>query len=409
MNRKRFLNWFVRIGLFAVILTLGTAAALVAGETQGMAMADLSDAPVQVVTTADQGSTLYADVRSSDSSAAGIYRSNDNGLTWQTVSVGPGVPLNDLAVHPTNKQVLFAGSDGGPVASTNNLWRSDDGGQTWRKFYLSLPANPDGLIPAVTALATDPHQPGSLYVGTAGQGVYRFDVGPDGHGYSLVGNVSLYDAHVKGLEVASDSRVYALTNKGLFVNSGGDWDKLETLPEAPVSLAVAPSNAQIIYAGTPSSGVYRSTDGGQSWESLSAGLNMAPGVALRVTALAVDEQNPQRVTVATAYGLGSKLAGGGVYESLNGGYEWVKLGEAEDVVKKLSFNRGVVYATTGKGLTPYGQPSAGDQPVIAIPALQPLANPNGLQLAVLILTVVMAGLVLLGRVEWLLRRVNVLA
>jgi photosystem II stability/assembly factor-like uncharacterized protein len=405
MNRKRLLNWLVRIGLFAIILTLGTAAALVAGETQGMAMADLSDAPVQVVTTAGQGSTLYADVRS-DSSAAGIYRSNDNGLTWQVVSAGPGVPLNDLVVHPINEQVLFAGSEGGPVASTSNLWRSDDGGQTWHKFYLSLPANPDGLIPAVTALATDPNDPATLYVGTAGQGVYRFDVGSDGHGYSLVGNVSLYDAYVKGLAVAVDSRVYALTNKGLFVNSGGDWDKLETLPETPVSLAVAPGNAQIIYAGTPSSGVYRSTDGGQSWESLSAGLDMAPGVALRVTALVVDEQNSDRVAVATAYGLGSKLAGGSVYESLNGGRQWAKLGEAEDVVEKLSINRGVVYAATSKGLTPYGGPAVEEPPVIPIPTLQPLANPNGLQLAILILTVVMAGLVLLGRVEWLVRRVS---
>lgn len=407
MNRKRLLNWLVRISLFAVILTLGTAAALVAGETQGMAMADLSDAPVQVVTTAGQGSTLYADVRS-DSSAAGIYRSNDNGLTWQVVSAGPGVPLNDLVVHPINEKVLFAGSEGGPVASTSNLWRSDDGGQTWRKFYLSLPTNPDGLIPAVTALATDPHQPGALYVGTAGQGVYRFDVGSDGQGYSLVGNVSLYDANVKGLQVAADSRVYALTNKGLFVNSGGDWDKLEALPETPVSLAVAPSNAQIIYAGTPSSGVYRSTDGGQSWESLSAGLDMVPGVALRVTALVVDEQNPERVAVATAYGLGSKLAGGGLFESLNGGRQWTKLGDAEDVVKKLSINQGVVYAATGKGLTPYGEPSAEDQPVMPIPALQPLANPNGLQLAILILTLILAGLVLLGRVEWLRRQVSAL-
>jgi photosystem II stability/assembly factor-like uncharacterized protein len=401
------LNWLLRIALFAVILTLGTAAALVAGETQGMAMADLSDAPVQVVTTAAQGSTLYADVRSGDSSAAGIYRSNDNGLTWQTVSAGPGVALNDLVVHPANDQVLFAGSNGGPVASTSNLWRSDDGGQTWRKFYLSLPTNPDGLIPAVTALATDPQQPGALYVGTAGQGVYRFDVGSDGHGYSLVGNVSLYDAHVKGLEVASDSRVYALTNKGLFVNSGGDWDKLETLPETPVSLAVAPTNAQIIYAGTPSSGVYRSTDGGQSWESLNTGLDMAPGVALRITAMVVDEQNPERIIVATAYGLGSKVAGGSVYESLNGGRQWAKRGEAEDVVEKLSINRGVVYAATSKGLTPYGQPSE-NQRVIDIPALQPLTNPNGLQLAILILTLIMAGLVLLGRVEWLRRRARAL-
>lgn len=406
MNRKRVLNWLIRIGLFAVILTIGTAAALVAGETQGMAMADLSDAPVQVLTSPAEGHALYANV-SGDTSGAGIYRSDDKGLTWQAVSTGPGVPLNALAVHPTNEQVLFAGSGGGPVVSTSNLWRSDDSGHTWRRFYLSLPANPDGLIPAVTALATDVRQPGVLYVGTAGQGVYRFDVGADGQGYTLVGDVSLYDAHVKGLVIDPNSQVYALTNEGLFVNAGGDWDKLETLPEVAVSLAVTSSDAQILYAGTPSSGVYRSTDGGQSWESVSAGLDMAPGVALRVTALAVDDENPEQVAVATAYGLGSQLAGGSIYQSFDGGAAWTKLGDTQEVVEKLSLNGGVVYAATSKGLTYYGELSIGNQPVIAVPELQPLLNPNGLQLAILLLTVVMAGLALVGRAEWLRRRVGI--
>jgi photosystem II stability/assembly factor-like uncharacterized protein len=399
------LNWLIRISLFAVILTLGTITALVAGETQGIAMADLSDAPVQALTNSAQGHTLYANV-SGDSSVAGIYRSNDEGFTWQAVSAGPGVPLNALAVHPANDRVLFAGSAGGPVVSTSNLWRSEDGGQTWRRFYLSLPANPDGLMPAVTALATDSRQPEALYVGTAGQGVYRFDVGTDGQGYTLVGDVSLYNAHVKGLVVGSNSQVYALTNEGLFVNAGGDWDKLETLPEVAVSLAVALSDAQTLYAGTPSSGVYRSTDGGQSWESISAGLDMASGVALRVTALAVDEENPEGVAAATAYGLGSQLAGGNVYRSLDGGNNWTKLGEAKDVVEKLSINGGVVYAATRKGLTHYGESALGSQPINPMPALQPLLNPNGLQLAILLLTVVLAGLALVGRAEWLLHRIE---
>ncbi len=406
MNRKRVLNWVIRIGLFAIILTVGTAAALVAGETQGMAMADLSDMPVQVLTNPTEIHALYANV-SGNTSAAGIYRSSDNGLTWQAISAGPGVPLNALAVHPGNEKVLFAGSAGGPVVSTSNLWRSEDGGETWRRFYLSLPTSPDGLIPAVTTLATDVHQSEVLYVGTAGQGVYRFDVGANGQGYTLVGDVSLYDAHVKGLVIDPNSRVYALTNNGLFVNAGGDWDKLESLPEVAVSLAVAPSDTRTLYAGTPSSGAYRSTDGGQSWESVSSGLDMAPGVSLRVTALAVDDNNPEHVAVATAYGLGSQLAGGAVYQSFDGGAAWTKLGDAQEVVEKLSLSNSVVYAATSKGLTHYGESSIENQPVIAVPELQPLLNPNGLQVAILFLTLVMAGLALVGRAEWLWHRVGI--
>lgn len=402
MKKMRLLYWIVRIGLFSLILTLGTMTALVAGETEGLALADLSDAPVRAMTTTTDGNMLYADVAGGEQ-PTGIYRSPDSGYTWQYVSSGPGPAVNTLVVHPENKMVLFAGTDGGSVVSTNNLWRSDDGGKTWRKFFLSLPASPDGVIPAVTALATDPNQPGALYVGTEGQGVYRFDVGSDGQGYSMVGDVSLYNAHVKSLVVGPDSRVYALTNDGLFATDEENWQKLEALPEKPISLVVAPDNAQLLYAGTPSSGAYRSTDGGQTWESISAGLGMTPGAALRVTNLVVDEQNPKHVAVATAYGLGSKLAGGGIYESNDAGSTWTKLGDTAGVVRQLTFNQGAIYAATAEGLTQYGQP-AEPAPVASFPALRPLLTPNGVQILILMLTIVLAGLALIGPAEWVLGR-----
>ncbi|NJN98517.1 MAG: hypothetical protein HC875_32725 [Anaerolineales bacterium] len=197
-----------RIGLFIVILIVGTLATLVVGEVEGLARADLSSAPVRAITTTADNAAIYATV--ADSDRPGIYRSQNNGRTWERVGSGPGVALNTLAVHPVNHRVLYAGAAGGPVATSNNLWRSNDGGQTWQKFFLSLPGNVDGVIPAVTTLAVDPYQPESLYVGTEGQGVYKFDVGREGVGYELVGGVSLYDADVTKLVVGPDSEVYAL-------------------------------------------------------------------------------------------------------------------------------------------------------------------------------------------------------
>jgi photosystem II stability/assembly factor-like uncharacterized protein len=402
MSKMRLLNLVVRIGLFALILILGTIAALVVDETAGLALADLSNAPVQAMVTAEHGDILYANV-TGDSQPSGIYRSDDSGNTWQMVSAGPSTLINTLAVHAENEAVLFAGTVGGPVATTNNLWRSDDGGRTWRKFFISLPADPHGSIPAVTALATDPHQPETLYVGTDGQGVYRFDVGADGQGYKMVGDVSLYDAHVKSLVVGPNSRVYALTNEGLFTIKDDTWQKLEAVPEVPVSLAVATSDPQVLYAGAPSSGVYRSTDGGQTWEPINDGLGMTPGAALRVTALTIDEQNPEHLVVATAYGLGSQLASGGIYESQNAGHTWTKLGEAEGIVRHLTLDQGAIYAATGNGLLRYGQLEE-QTPGLLFPELRPLADPSGVQLLILLLTVVLAALALLGPTEWLLGR-----
>jgi hypothetical protein len=193
--------------------------------------------------------------------------------------------------------------------------------------------------------------------------------------------------------------VYALTNSGLFVTKGGAWQRLEAVPEALVSLAVAPSNPQVLYGGSASSGAYRSRDSGQTWESISTGLGLTPGAALRVTALTVAEQDSQHLVVATAYGLGSHLAAAGIYESKDAGQQWAKLANLDELVTHLTFNKGAIYAATAKGLTRFGKPIEAAA-VISPPNLRSLANPTITQVLILILTLTLAGLVLMGQREW---------
>jgi photosystem II stability/assembly factor-like uncharacterized protein len=396
MKKIRALNLLVRIGLFSLILGLGTTVALVTAETPGLALADISGASVQAMAAAANGEVIYAGLVGGPQ-PTGIFRSDDNGRTWQMISSGPGVAVNALAVHPANDGVLYAGTSGGPAATTHSLWRSTNGGQTWRSFTLGLPTDAYGMLPTVTALAVDPNQPEVLYVGTDGQGVYRFDEGRNS--YDLIGGVSLYNANVNSLVVSPDSQVYALTSDGLFVTNGYAWQKLETLPELAVSLAVAPNDPQTLYAGGSSTGAFRATDGGQNWERVSSGLEMIPGAALRITALTVDESDANHIVAATAHGLGSQLARGAIYESTNAGLDWAKLAEADGVVKHLNLNQGIVYAATTNGLARYGESTA-PSPVVSLPDLRPLANPTGVQILILILTIALAGLALIGRMEW---------
>jgi photosystem II stability/assembly factor-like uncharacterized protein len=405
MKKIRFLNLIVRIGLFALILSVGTMAALVTGETPGLALADLSGASVRAVTTAAHSDVMYAGLVGGPQ-PTGIYRSDDSGRTWQMISSGPGVAVNALAVHPANDAVLYAGTAGGPAATTHSLWRSANGGQTWHSFVLSLPIDAYGMIPTVTALAVDPNQPEVLYVGTDGQGVYRFDEARNS--YELIGGLSLYNAHVNGLVIGPDSRAYALTSDGLFVTDGYAWQKLESLPELAVSLAIAPNDPKTLYAGGSSTGAYRATDGGQNWERINSGLDMIPGVALRITALTVDEQDPNHLAAATAHGVGSRLARGGIYESTDAGLNWTKLAEADGLATDLIFNQGTLYVATANGLTRYAESTA-PTPVITLPDLRPLYDPTGVQVLILILTVGLAGLALIGRKEWVPGRSQAMA
>jgi photosystem II stability/assembly factor-like uncharacterized protein len=397
MNKKQLFNRIVRAGLFTLILSLGTLAALIAGEATGFALADLSGASVQAMAVAAHGDVIYTSLVGGPQ-PSGIYRSEDNGRTWQVVSPGPGTAARVLAINPADQSVLYAGTGSGSAALTNSLWFSDNAGQTWHQFAIGLPVSPEGLVPGVTALAVDQSQPNVLYVGTDGHGVYRFSVEPGDAGYELVGGISLVTAHVNGLVVGPDSTVYALTNDGLFFTDGRAWQSINPPEKSVVSLAVAPDDPQRLYAGTASTGLYRSTDGGRTWEHVTQGLYMVPGVPLRITAVTVDQQNPYRVVAATAYGVGSQITNEGIYESQDAGHTWRRLAGANSLVTQLTANRGVVYAATDSGLARYGQLESW------LATARSLAHPSGIQILVLALTIILAGLVLIGRLEWVAGR-----
>ena len=385
----------IRSILFLITLVLGTTAVMLMGETSGLALADLSNASVLTVTTAGDG-VMFA-VLQNGPQADGIYRSDDRGLTWRRVGAGPNGVMTTLVAHPINDAVLFAGTEGGPVTATNNLWRSDDGGKTWHEFFISLPAHPDGLVPAVTALAIDPTQPHKLFIGTAGLGVYLFDIGDNGLGYSLVGGVSAHRMQVKDLVIGERNRVYALTEAGLFVTGDGQaWHDLPFPVERPVDVTVTGNS---LYAAAESGEVYHSSDGGQTWSQIGDNWPALSEARLQATAISVDQDNPNHVVVSTAYNIGGQLVGGSIYETHDTGREWVKVGEAKGVITQLMITNGRVYGVSSTGLTPYGPPIQPAQNGIwdrlGLPAYLTSA-----QVLVMMATLGLASIILFGRLEW---------
>lgn len=167
-----------------------------------------------------------------------------------------------------------------------------------------------------------------------------------------------------------------------------------------MSLAVDPASPQTLYAGAVAYGAYRSDDGGQSWQPINTGLGWQPGVILRVSAITIDEDNTHHLALATAYGVGSRVIGGGIYESFNAGESWDKVGDSDEVLTHLIITEGGIYAATTNGLIRYGEPLSSD-------TLGPqhwfrsLANPTGTQGLILILTAILAGWALVGRLTWM--------
>ena len=167
-----------------------------------------------------------------DDANRGVYRSTDGGTTWQKVLyTGPSVGISDLAMSPKNPQVLFAAayrfrrtpwsySDGGPEDA---IYRSLDQGITWQRLSgHGLPATPVTRI----GLAIAPSSPNIVYavIGSNDGVLWRSD--DSGDHWSLVSKNQevnarpFYFSHI-AVDPKDPNHVLALSNDMLESTDGG--------------------------------------------------------------------------------------------------------------------------------------------------------------------------------------------
>ena len=293
-----------------------------------------------------------------------LHRSTDGGRTWSrvntwnTVEDFGNVEQNSIAVHPTNEDILFSTLMGQGIA------KSTDGGETW---WLAT----NGVVSTfVTNIATDPVDPGTVYCsGGDGSGTWKTTDGGEtwevlnknGIRHPWVDELTivpsnpdiLYDIADIGLIYRSDDAgdswvqynngfhhesVYALTvdprnprvlyamnnGFGMFKSEDGGegWHYLLYSPDYSYTIAVDPSDPDIVYSGynrklfEESSRVYRSTSAGEDWDVVLE----IPG-SKAVTSVAVDQLNPERVYA------GATGDEGEIYFSDDKGETWDQLNE----------------------------------------------------------------------------------
>lgn len=260
--------------------------------------------------------------------------------------IGPtniGGRITDIEFDPMRPDTVYAG------AATGGVFKSIDRGKTWNPIFDDQPNLSVGDI------GIDPQNPDQIYVGTgeangghnnhAGGGVYKSRDGGKSWAYKgLVNTVSIGRVIV---EPQNPSRVFVAAvgsyfapnpDRGVFRSTdGGDsWKKVLFVSDSTgcVDLVQHPKNPNILYAamwervrrpqfGThlngPTSGIYKTTDGGDSWTKLANGLPSGSNIG-RI-GLTISASNPN--ILYALYNNGSTPLG--IYKTLNDGEAWTKV------------------------------------------------------------------------------------
>ncbi|HKI01047.1 MAG TPA: glycosyl hydrolase [Thermoanaerobaculia bacterium] len=227
----------------------------------------------------------------------GVWKTTDGGRTWRNVSDGfYGGSIGAVAVSEWDPNVVYVG--GGEVTVRGNvshgegMWKSTDAGQTWKLAGLAdsrhiprvriHPKNPDLVYAAVL---------GHLFGPNEMRGVYRSKDG------------------------------------------GAHWERVLYVSDraGAVDLAMDPVNPRVLYAttwnvrrtpyslesGGPGSGIWKSTDGGDTWTELSRHPGLPKGT-LGIIGITVSPTNPENVYALV------EAEEGGVFRSRDGGKTWTK-------------------------------------------------------------------------------------
>ena len=229
----------------------------------------------------------------------GVWKTTDYGRTWQPVfDKEPTGSIGDVAVAPSNPDVVYAGSGEGiqrpDLSVGDGVYKSTDGGKTWVNTGLKKALQIGGL-------AIDPNDENKVFVAALGH-----PYGPN-------------------------------TERGVYrtVDGGKTWDRVLYKDEntGAIQVTIDPSNSNVVYADMwagrqgpwengawdgPGSGLFKSTDGGTTWVQLTKGL---PSIAdgLGRIGFCVSASNSQRL-----YACVDAKKGGGLYRSDDGGQSWTE-------------------------------------------------------------------------------------
>ena len=192
-------------------------------------------------------------VRNSVSIGDGVYKSTDGGDTWTNMGLGESERISQILVDSTNPNTVYVCVPGKLWSDSDErgVYKTTDGGKTWTKVLAGA-----NRSTGCSMMAMDPTAPGTLLAG-------MWDFRRQGWTFRSGGD---------GPTAPSASGLFRSTD------GGATWTELtgelaKGLPPKPwgrVAVAIAPSKPNVIYATIeavqPKDGLYRSDDGGRTWQ-----------------------------------------------------------------------------------------------------------------------------------------------
>jgi len=270
-------------------------------------------------------------------SEAGLYRSEDNGMSWDLIeSPMAGMQIWSAAWHPADPGVIFAGT------KPPGVFRTVDGGKRWEKLPIDIVEKCFAGAPKVTNIVLDPREPQNVWVTVEIDGVFRSRDGGDSwtHLPALGSKVINQDMHGLALSLGNPVKLLATTPDGIWssIDEGESWS-LHGFPKFAErdnisycrGVAVKPDDPDTIFVANGDfipgkrGAIHRTRDGGKTWEKMA--LPVEPNSTIYW--FATNRANPDIIAANSLHGY--------LYLSTDAGDSWTKLRREFGEIRALAW------------------------------------------------------------------------